>query len=199
MGDERRRNYFIKKGFQAKFILKFCSLVISGAVISGAILFSYIFLRGTVTTAFINSRLSIISTADYVLPILVVASIIAVVIIGLGTIFTVLFISHRIAGPLYRIEKSVEAIGAGNLNVKIVLRTTDEVQNMAEKINDMTHSLNVNFRKIKDEYGKFDELVNKMMEAALGEKNLPDDKREVFQKISAERDKIKEMLKYFKV
>jgi len=28
----RRRNYFIKKGFQIRFILKFCSLVLIGVI-----------------------------------------------------------------------------------------------------------------------------------------------------------------------
>jgi hypothetical protein len=34
----RRRNYFIKKGFQTKFVLRFCVLVILGSLITGLIL-----------------------------------------------------------------------------------------------------------------------------------------------------------------
>ena len=37
----RRRNYFINRGFQSEFVLKFCGLVILGSVVFGIILHIY--------------------------------------------------------------------------------------------------------------------------------------------------------------
>ena len=98
----RRRTYFIKKKFQRNFIIKFCVLAIAGAIISGAIV--YMMSKSTVTTTFENSRLTIKSTADFILPAVLLSTFVFVVFIGIATVLVTLFASHKIAGPLYRME-----------------------------------------------------------------------------------------------
>ncbi|MDO8525289.1 MAG: hypothetical protein Q7S07_02235, partial [Candidatus Omnitrophota bacterium] len=73
----RRRQYYIKKEFQRNFILKFCLLVLTGSVISGVIV--YLMSRATVTTSFEGLRLVIKSTADYILPAVLLSGMIVVV------------------------------------------------------------------------------------------------------------------------
>ena len=51
------------------------------------------------------------------------------------------FMSHSIAGPIFRFEKTLKAIGEGNLSLHIGLRKTDEFREMAGIINDMASSL----------------------------------------------------------
>ncbi|MFC1590500.1 HAMP domain-containing protein [Candidatus Omnitrophota bacterium] len=46
-----------------------------------------------------------------------------------------LFLSHRIAGPLFRIERSLGEIGKGDYTKRIVLRKKDELKSLAESIN----------------------------------------------------------------
>jgi signal transduction histidine kinase len=49
--------------------------------------------------------------------------------------FLSLFISHRIAGPIYRLEKEVaDALQNESFGKKIVLRQGDEFQSLADKI-----------------------------------------------------------------
>lgn len=134
--ENRRRNYFINKKFQASFIIKFCSLVIIGTAISGGVV--YWMSRSTVTSAFENSRLVIRSTADYILPSVLLSSAIVVIFIGLAAIAITLFTSHRIAGPLFRIQRELEELSKGNLNVNFILRKNDEVRVLADTLNDMT-------------------------------------------------------------
>ncbi len=50
-------------------------------------------------------------------------------------------VSHRIAGPLVRIERSLNEIGDGNLALIVKLRQSDELQDLAKTINDMVLSI----------------------------------------------------------
>jgi len=199
MIEDKRKNYFIKKEFQIRFILKFCALVVMGAIFSGVILFSYVFYRGTVTTAFINSRLSIVTTADYILPVLMIASLAAIILIGLVTVITVMYLSHRIAGPLFRIEKSLEEISSGNLGLKINLRATDEIQRMAGKINEMTSNLNLHFNGIKSSWEQIDREMDVLLQAISKEGAKSGEEQEAIDNIVACRQKMKEEIDYFRV
>ncbi|MDD5423395.1 MAG: HAMP domain-containing protein [Candidatus Omnitrophota bacterium] len=148
----RRRNYYIDKKFQTNFIIKFCSLVALGAAISGYIIYSMS--RATVTTTFINSRLTIKSTADYLLPAVFLSSAVVIVLIGLATIAVTLLTSHKIAGPLYRLEKDIDEITAGNLNIRFNLRKGDEIKALASSLERMSANLRdriVRIRKVSIE------------------------------------------------
>ena len=135
----RRRNYFIKKKFQASFMLKFCLLLISACLIMSAI--SLLLTKKTVTTSFEGLRLAVKSTADYILPILASSGMIAIVLVSLATILVLLYVSHRIYGPIYRLEKDVTEIGKGNLTVEVHLRQRDEFKGLSDIINGMVKNI----------------------------------------------------------
>lgn len=144
---DRRKTYFIKKRFQRNFIIKFCVLVVIGSIISGAIIYSVS--KSTLTTTFENSRLRIKSTADFILPAVLLASVFVVVFIGLAAVAVTLFTSHRIAGPLYRIEQDVEEIARGDLKKRFNLRRTDEIKVLAENLDQMTQFFRNNIKNLK--------------------------------------------------
>jgi len=164
--DERRKNYFIDKAFQVQFILKFCILVIAASAISGGAL--YLLSRDTVTTAFIDSRLSIVTTADYILPSVIASSVVAIILISIATFFVVMYLSHRIAGPLFNIERSIKDIASGDLSGKIHLRAADEIQRLASSLNDMTDSLKSKILDVEKEANNLeDEKSKNLMKKAL--------------------------------
>lgn len=49
--------------------------------------------------------------------------------------------SHRVAGPLVRITRSLKEIGDGNFDVNVKLRRADELKELAASINGMAASL----------------------------------------------------------
>lgn len=128
----RRRNYYVDREFQARFIIKFCLLVILGAIISGVIIYSLS--KGSLTSVFENSRLRIKSTQDFILPAVLWSSVIVIISIGLATIFMTLYASHKISGPLYRIAADLEKVMAGDFRMKFSLRTHDQLQALAANI-----------------------------------------------------------------
>ena len=160
----KRRQYFIKKDYQVKFILKFCIIVLVGAIISTGLLF--LFSHGTLTSSFDNSRLVIRNTSFAILPAVILTNIITLVLITLSSIVVIMFISHKIAGPMFRFEKDLIAIGKGNLVKKITLRTKDQFTEIATSMNNMTMDLNNKVLSIETE-------VEQLIESAK-KQNAPD-------------------------
>ncbi len=135
----KRRNYFIKKEFQAKFILKFCLILLGGIVLSTGLLLA--FSRDTLTTSFDHSRLVVENTGLALLPSIIYTNLITLGLITLAAIVVTLFASHKIAGPMFRIEKELKSIGAGKLDRQISFRQNDQAVEIAESLNEMTKKL----------------------------------------------------------
>jgi len=47
----------------------------------------------------------------------------------------VVILSHRLAGPIYRLEKDLQEIAKGNFSIRIRFRKKDELKSIAEGIN----------------------------------------------------------------
>ena len=134
-GLNKRRNYFIDKDFQTKFILKFCLLVVVAGIITTGILY-FIGKRST-TVAIVDSRVVVRSTADFLLPVLIQTVLVVMVISGLATVIVTLLFSHKIAGPLYRFKKVIEGVKSGNLSANFSLRNYDQLKGLSNEVNAM--------------------------------------------------------------
>ena len=163
----RRRNYFIKKKFQASFILKFCLLVVLTALISAVVI--YRFSSQSVTTVFENSRLIIKPGTEFILPGLILSTLMSVIFVGIATIIIVLFMSHRIAGPLYKLEDSLERMANGDMSFDIYFRKGDEAKKLAEIFNMTSQRLNNLVSDVKQEVARLDPAINEIK--ALAEKS----------------------------
>lgn len=58
-----------------------------------------------------------------------------------------IFLSHRLAGPLFRLEKSLEAIASGDLTYRMWLRPGDELTDFKDKFNKTAEAIQVRLRK----------------------------------------------------
>jgi len=159
----KRRNYFVKKDFQIRFILKFCLIVLIGAGISAALIL--VLSRGTLTSSFYNSQLTIENTWTAILPDVIIAGIITLILITLATIAFTLFASHKIGGPLFRLEKEVKEIEKGDLTRKVTFREKDQITALADGLTGMAGSLNKKVLEIRTG-------VERLIESA-SEKNAP--------------------------
>ena len=144
---ERRGNYFIDKHFQAEFVLKFCLLNILASLLTGVLIF--LFNRETKTVAFDNLELVVKSTADFILPILLQILVVVSLLIAVATVVVILLISHRIAGPLYRLTLELSRIRSGDLSVPIRLRTKDQMQKAANESEQMRIALRESLDSMK--------------------------------------------------
>jgi len=165
VGNIKRRQYFVQKDFQSKFILKFCMVLITGIIISIGLLF--LFSKNTLTSSFEQSRLVIENTASAILPSVFLSHLIALVLIILLTIVVTLLVSHKLAGPLFRFQKELREIGEGNLTQSIKLRKNDQVKVIADCLDQMRVNLQKKILDIKEE-------VEQIIEFTSGQDIPPD-------------------------
>lgn len=193
----RRRNYFIKKEFQAKFILKFCILVILTALISAFLI--YHFSGRSVTTVFEKSRIKIVPSTTFITPSLIISSLISVVLVGTATIIVVLFISHRIAGPLYKLESLLERMASGDVSFDVHLRRKDEIKELAEAFTEAVHGLNNLLCDAKKESIELGSVIKELK--VLSEKlpTLPEDIKKDIEKLETAKNNLDDKLNKFRL
>ena len=175
----KRKNYFVKKDFQVRFILKFCLLLFIGVILSTGLLF--LFSQDSLTSSFQQSRLEIKNTSIAILPSVMYTNLITLGLITLGTIIVTLLVSHKIAGPLFRFEKELDAISTGDLTKRVVLREKDQGKEMAETLNVMISSFHDKITDIRKD-------LNAIKESAVrnnASKALTDELEGLDKKISS--------------
>lgn len=176
---DKRRSYFIKKDFQFRFILKFCLLVFIGVVISTVLLF--LFSQDTLTSSFQQSRLVIKKTGLAILPSLVYTNLITLGLITLATIIVTLFVSHKIAGPMFRFEKELKDVGQGDLTKKVIVRKKDQITELADCLNNMIGDLRAKVLDIQTEVGHIRQSASRQN----APKGLVEELNRLHQKISS--------------
>ena len=96
-------------------------------------------------------------------------NVITLVVIAFATVVVVLFISHKIAGPLFRFEQDLKEIGRGNLKKKVRLRKKDQFVGLSDSLNDMTELLN---EKIASSQRELQQLIGLAKEENVSQKLL---------------------------
>ncbi|PJC48342.1 MAG: hypothetical protein CO035_04010 [Candidatus Omnitrophica bacterium CG_4_9_14_0_2_um_filter_42_8] len=134
----RRRKYIIQRGLQFRYIGLVFGLALIASIVTGWTVFAtgWYFLGEKLASVYPQGRLIYVLRATNIALIrnlLLVSPLIFI----LGLLF-----SHRIAGPVYRITKTLEEIIKGNLGLKIKLREGDELVDLAYMINNLTDNLN---------------------------------------------------------
>lgn len=132
---ERRRIRMVKMEFQRNFIIGFSMLVALTAIIVSTIV--YVISAPTTTTMFRNSRLVIVNTGDFILPVLFWSSLVSIIVVGIAAVSITCIMTFRIAGPLFGLEKDVAAFASGKLRTSFQVRRKDKLQDLAISLNQM--------------------------------------------------------------
>ena len=144
----KRRNFFINKEFQGRLIFNYFLLVVIGSVFFvGIITF---FSSNTLSIVYDNYHLELGITPDILLKKFFSAQWFFIIIGGGAVIIITLFLSHRVAGPFYRFEITLDEMLNGDLSQKIWLREKDEGKKLASKINLFNNKLSEKIAIIKN-------------------------------------------------
>lgn len=73
----------------------------------------------------------------------------ALVILIFGAALLSLYLTHRLAGPLYRLEQSARELVQGNLSLRIKFRSGDELHGLAGTANEAIHTIEKAFVEIR--------------------------------------------------
>lgn len=187
----KRRNYFIEKKFQAKFILRFCLLVLFGGLLTVGVV--YVLALQSTTVSIVNSRVLAMNTAKFILPILVETVLIVTAGVLCATIVLTLLVSHKIAGPLYRFKKVMQSLEAGDFSADFRIRHLDQLQDLASTFNSMIKKIREEQNKLKTNFVTLKEKLDHISESEILEHKRP--ALNELKRISRELDKI---INYFK-
>lgn len=128
-----RRNFFIKKDLQGKLIFHSFLLAFAG-VVAFALIFSLLS-ADNLTISYQDQYLRIGRTPMILLKQLLTAHWLFLVFVGFFIVANTLLLSHRIAGPHYRLEQTFSAMENKNLDQCIHLRAKDLGKELAEQLN----------------------------------------------------------------
>jgi methyl-accepting chemotaxis protein len=163
MNDEprfKRRNYFIDKKFQTLFAVKFL-LVLLVAAVAALGLFLY-YTSGTITIGYDGSEINLDQTNDFFLRALIISFIGLIILTSLVATTVIIFISHKIAGPIFHFKKTLTEIGKGNLTIRMRLREKDQFKVLADEINAMTSGMDEKVGIIKTQAAELSHLILEM-------------------------------------
>ncbi|MEK7331739.1 MAG: methyl-accepting chemotaxis protein, partial [Nitrospirota bacterium] len=191
----RRRNYFINKKFQTDFSIKFLVIIVIEAIMAVG-LFLYLS-KGTLTTGYIGSELKISRTYDFFLPMLLLSNIIIVGVTGIIGIAVLIFMSHRIAGPMFRFEKVLDEISKGDLTYKFKLREGDQFKELEKRINELTGTLDSKAGNLKSGLTEISKMLSRLQTLASAHSTDKDFER-LLQDISKKITELQEAANYFK-
>jgi len=156
----KRRNFFIKKDLQGKYMFSFFIFLVVGSIIF-TLIFSLLS-SNTMTIVYDNYKLQIGKTPLILIKEILSAQWIFIVAGGFLVVVLSMFLTHRFAGPIFRFEKSIEEMTKGNLNFRIYLRAKDEGKELAEKINILIDMLSSDLKEMRR---LSEEVNNKLTDA----------------------------------
>lgn len=123
----------IEKRFELKFLLKYIVSIIAGFAIIIAAL--YLVLPRADVMHYHEAISSLIKTSDALVKIFITAGLIEFVFIIFVISFISILASHKIAGPIFRLEKTLENFADGDVTKTVHFRNYDPLRNVANTFN----------------------------------------------------------------
>ena len=141
--DRKKLNLAVKQEFQRWLLKQVLIAVAVSAVLAALIL--YFYARQEVLNSFFDAHVKIRRVSDLLLPVVCAGSAVSLLV----GVFLSLFLPQKIAGPIYRIEKGLKEIAAGDLTTVITLRDNDTLKDFAESVNQTTAALRSQIHQAK--------------------------------------------------
>ncbi len=136
-GLRRRTRLFIAKRFQIRYVALILIFIFATAVLTGYTVYVTTWIMFGEKLAAVYPQgllLEIVRQVNMILLMRLIFLTPLVVLVGL-------FLSNRIAGPIYRIQRFIHRVSLGNYDNELVLREKDELQDLAETLNRMVSKL----------------------------------------------------------
>jgi nitrogen fixation/metabolism regulation signal transduction histidine kinase len=133
------------------------------------------------------------STADFLLPVLIQTVVIVTIFVGLATVAVTLFVSHKIAGPLYHLKKAMGELGEGDFSSDFHIRDLDQLQGLAEAFNGMIAGIRKQLNLTKATSASLKEKMNNLSEAEVAEH-----KKSLLAELKNTSKELDKIIRYFK-
>jgi len=192
----KRKNYFIKKNFQGKLILGYFLFMVVGCLIFMLAL-SYL-VSDSMTVVYSNNDLQIGQTPFMLFKQLIAANWVVIVLGAAMVVVIATRITHRVAGPMFNLERSLDFMISGRLDNVIHLRKKDEGKELAAKINQFNAELSSEMKILQKRSQNIQELLSNY--AVLNpEKRSQEDLESIHASIQKQNQIISEIVNQYKL
>ena len=131
----RRKQYLVDRGYQLRFVTRIFLVVFTVAVTSSLIATTLLWTN--MYRPELDTQTPLIGSLIAVATTLLIELLLAIPIVYIFGVRQ----SHRVVGPIQRIKRTLEAIGAGDFSKRITLRQGDALEDLAKSINQMAANL----------------------------------------------------------
>lgn len=178
----KRRNVFINKAFQGRFIGSVFLLMLLSGLCSALLI--YWITGGDLQAQSESAHINIANAWARLGLSLLIGNVVAILIAGTIAAFVVLYASHKIAGPLYRFEKLCEQVGNGDLDIITAIREKDQLHDLANSFLTMVNKLKDRKQKQQDSVIT---LINQIEQLKTDQTTSPDQRYQLDQVIKTAR------------
>jgi len=185
MAKYRRSKFLINKGLQFRYMWVIIITMLFMTMISSWII--YFTIWSGISSGELKTAADLAMIFDKVNHDLMIWIPIFFVLIAIASIF----VSHRIAGPIYRFEQSAKAIASGDLVSRIHLRKGDELHDLADTFNIMTKQLEEIVRNDRKVISKIIHVIKELPINLKNEELTSKKKEEMIEELVAVVDDLK--------
>lgn len=192
----KRRIYIVNKKFQFKYLFIILSIMVV-TMVSISFTTFYVIWNNVIEEFFYipdaSKKLAEIFNETSVM---LIIPIVALAVLG---IFAGVMLSHRIAGPIYRVEKVSEELAKGNFDIKVRFRKGDDLQELAGKLNEMIDSVRGMISGDKALAEEIHVLAKELQSDLKKQKGLKKDVELAVKKLNTMAAKLKKSTERYKV
>lgn len=180
----KRRKYLIDRRLQAKYALLTILLLLVYTFLFAAILFIPQIL-GLVASNTIDEQAKaarmLLNLHQSVWPSLGLVAVI------LST--TSIFVTHKIAGPVYRFRKVLSEVSAGNLEISIKLRKRDDLKDLAEDLNNVINELRTFVLTLQEDHATMAACIDEIEDKIRNNQITSETGNELIARLKSSKDK----------
>lgn len=108
-----------------------------------------------------------------------------------------IFITHKIAGPVYRFKKALAEIARGNLEVSVKLREKDDLKDLAEDLNMVIDELRGFVQTLQGDYATMSSCISELEDKIKSNQISNETGQELIQKMQLSRRNIDRTLQKY--
>ncbi|MBI4681054.1 MAG: methyl-accepting chemotaxis protein [Nitrospirae bacterium] len=190
----RRRNYFIKKRLQSRFIFGFSLIVVLGFLASW--LFVYYTVDKRLSEELYRSHIKIETTEEIISGVLLKINLIAIPLLILSAVAVGEFIIDKVTGPIRNFKEALEDFGRADLTPKTLKDIPPELSML---YNTMVDNFSKTLRSIKRKEDELEKIIEELERIAGGKTISRQEVEDIYKSISENRNSIEKDISFFKV
>lgn len=149
----KKLNLAVNRQFQLWLLIRIVGVVIVSTLVAVAIL--YLYSRQQISASFYSAHIQIRRVSDLLFPVMAAGAFVSM----LSGLVLALFLPQKLAGPIYRVQKSLMAIRNGDLTETVLLRKGDTLMDLADGVNETTAGLRGRIQEVKEIQAELDEII----------------------------------------